>query len=143
MHEKRALTCCWCGNEFSSEWQDAICCSGECYDAVAYAASMLAARRKQFRELWEGFEILQNRIAGLDNRIRAVVNRLRTLGRKWTTASSNRKDRIAERERELSIELATLNNQMEAMMQESLPAQQQLRAAEEEVAKLKKVVGEE
>ena len=143
MQEKHTLTCCWCGNDFPSEWHEAICCSGECYDAVANAAPLLAARRKQFRELWEGFEILQQRVAELDSRIRVIVDRLRVLGRKWSIATPPLQDRIAVREMHLSQQLALLNEAMEAMMQSALPALAKLLATEAEVAKLKKVVGEE
>lgn len=143
MQEKRTLTCCWCGDEFTSEWKEAICCSGDCYDAVANAAPLLAARRKQFSELSKTFEILQERIDDLDARIRVVVDRIRKLGRKWSAASPPLQDRIESRELLLSQQLAHLNEAMEEMMQSALPAHAKLRAAEREVAKLKKVVGEQ
>ena len=143
MHERHTLTCCWCGNEFTSEWHEAICCSGDCYDAVANAAPLLAARRKQFRELWEGFEILQQRVVELDSRIRVIVDRLKKLGSKWSTASPSQQRRIELREVQLSLQLAHLNEAMEDMMQSALPALATLLATEAEVAKLKKVVGDQ
>jgi chromosome segregation ATPase len=142
MQEGRKLTCCWCGTEFSSEWHEASCCSGECYDIIANADSLLAAKRKRFRKLSQELENLEQRIAKLDSRIRPLVDRLRMLGRKWTAATPRRRDLIAEHERKLSFELAILNDQMDALAQEVPPSQQKIKAVEGDVEKLKKVVEE-
>ena len=135
--------CCWCGDAFLARNKSDICCSLGCSEEVYQHVHELQLKQQEFRSLSEKVEVLHEGIYRVHRRIERQVNKLQRLGEQWSaTQVEAEREKIERRERVVSKVLARLNPDCEARDEESIPEERRLHSLAEDVANLKKIVGE-
>ena len=139
---------CWCGQVLETALlagaDDSVsCCSIACYEEVYEATQNLQSRRHEFAMLSEKVDDMHEVMYLVILKIERQILKLKAYGKRWISASSDEERSLLEgREQKSARILGRLNKSYEKLEKRARPIEQEQRDLDEELSRLKKIVGE-